>query len=71
MLRCGGCTAVRRRPDGGLLAGLWELPNVAGSCTEEEALLQAAAWGTGEVLLQRRKGADPCFYTCRVAYDLL
>ena len=27
LLICGGRTAVRRRPDRGLLAGLWELPN--------------------------------------------
>ncbi len=46
VLRCGEYEAVRRRPKRGLLAGLWEYPNVAGTLTEEEALEQAAAWET-------------------------
>ena len=37
--------ALRRRPDSGLLAGLWEFPNVEGSLLEETAPAQVAAWG--------------------------
>ena len=37
MLRCGDRLALRRRPEKGLLAGLWELPNVSGVLTSEEA----------------------------------
>ena len=36
LLRCGEKTAVRRRPDGGLLAGLWEFPSLTGFQSEEE-----------------------------------
>ena len=45
LLRCGGKLAVRKRPETGLLAGLWELPNVPGRLDERQALEQAAAWG--------------------------
>ena len=38
LLRCGGRWAVRKRPAGGLLAGLWEFPNTEGSLSAEEAL---------------------------------
>ena len=45
VLRCGGRLALRRRPDSGLLAGLWEFPNVEGCLSMQEALAQAEAWG--------------------------
>ena len=45
LLRCGADLAVRKRPETGLLAGLWELPNVPGKLDERGALAQAAAWG--------------------------
>ena len=38
LLFCGGCAAVQKRPEKGLLAGLWELPFSEGSLTEGEAL---------------------------------
>lgn len=44
ILRCGEKIAVRRRPAVGLLAGLWELPNVDGLLSAQEALTQAARW---------------------------
>ncbi|UZT81848.1 A/G-specific adenine glycosylase [Caproicibacterium sp. BJN0003] len=34
-----------RRPSKGLLAGLWELPNVPGTLTQEEAIEATRAWG--------------------------
>ena len=37
--------ALCRRPDTGLLAGLWEFPNVEGTLDEEKAPAQVAAWG--------------------------
>ena len=37
--------ALGRRPDSGLLAGLWEFPNVEGTLSEETAPAQVAAWG--------------------------
>lgn len=45
ILRCGGKLAVRRRPQAGLLAGLWELPNVDRLLSAQEALTQAERWG--------------------------
>ncbi len=45
ILRCGTRIAVRRRPEQGLLAGLWELPNIDGKCTAQEALAQTERWG--------------------------
>ena len=45
LLRCDGLTALRRRPDGGLLAGRWEFPNGPGHLSPEAALRTAEAWG--------------------------
>lgn len=44
LLRCGDRIAVRKRGDTGLLAGLWEYPNVPGFLPLDEALHQAEAW---------------------------
>lgn len=38
LIEDGGRTAVRRRPDGGLLGGLYEFPNLPGIVGEEDAL---------------------------------
>ena len=40
-----GRAALRRRPGRGLLAGLWEFPNVDGALDEDAAGAAAAAWG--------------------------
>lgn len=40
-----GKTALRKRPDRGLLAGLWEFPNTEGALTRSEAMALAAKWG--------------------------
>ena len=40
-----GRAALRRRPDTGLLAGLWEFPNVEGTLPEAGVPEAAAAWG--------------------------
>ena len=42
---CDGRYAVAKRPDNGLLAGLWEFPNVPGKMETEAALTQAEAFG--------------------------
>ncbi len=36
LLRCGGRYAIRRRPESGLLAGLWEFPNWEGELSAGE-----------------------------------
>lgn len=53
LLRCGQALALRKRPDRGLLASLWELPNVKGLLSEAEAAAQAAAWGVSPVELRQ------------------
>ena len=53
LLECGGLTAIRRRPAKGLLAGLYELPNVPGHLSREEVL----AWLEGQGL--RGEIAEP------------
>ena len=45
VLRCGEELAVCKRPNRGLLAGLWQLPDVEGSLSDRQALEQASAWG--------------------------
>lgn len=41
--------AIRRRPGRGLLAGLWEFPNLPGRLSTQEALAQAEAWNLSPV----------------------
>ena len=45
MLQCGDRLAVCKRPSRGLLAGLWQLPDVPGKLETAEALRQAEQWG--------------------------
>lgn len=45
--------AVRRRPERGLLAGLWELPNVEGLLSAQAALRQVEQWGLAVQSLQK------------------
>lgn len=45
LLSCGENLALRRRENAGLLAGLWELPNVPGRCNDSEAAVLAGEWG--------------------------
>ena len=54
LLEHDGRVALARRPDRGLLAGLWELPNVEGELDEAAALCQADAWGCCPA------GIEPC-----------
>ena len=45
LLLCQGRTALRKRPDTGLLAGLWEFPHVPGALDEAGAGAVLAFWG--------------------------
>ncbi|WP_101698478.1 A/G-specific adenine glycosylase [Clostridium minihomine] len=49
VLCSGGQVALRRRPNRGLLAGLWELPSVSGKLTAEQAEKQLKDWGATDV----------------------
>ena len=45
ILSCDGHYALRKRPDTGLLAGLWEFPNVPGKLETGDALTQVESFG--------------------------
>ena len=45
LLHCGDKWAIEKRPGKGLLAGLWQFPNVAGCLTAEEAVRWAEEKG--------------------------
>lgn len=54
LLSCDGRFALEKRPNGGLLAGLWQFPNVPGNLSPEKALLQTQVFDLNpkELLLQ-------------------
>ena len=45
LLRCGEKWAIEKRPNKGLLAGLWQFPNESGHMTAEEAVAWAESRG--------------------------
>ena len=53
LLECEGRFAVERRSASGLLAGLWQLPNLTGERTADEAMAEAAALETQPAQLCR------------------
>ena len=61
LLRCGAYTAVEKRPDTGLLAGLWQLPNVTGLLDERQAGAYAGGQGLGDVRLRSAREGKHVF----------
>ena len=53
LLRCRGQWALQKRPETGLLAGLWEFPHVPGTLDLDAALTQLAAWDVHPTEIQR------------------
>lgn len=53
LLRAEGGTAIQKRPPGGLLGGLWELPAAQGHLDEAAALEQARRWGLDPLYLEK------------------
>ena len=53
VLSCGGSIALRRRKGTGLLAGLWELPNIHEMIDEAEAAQLAGRWEVRPLSLAR------------------
>ena len=45
VLSCYGQYALRKRPQKGLLAGMWEFPNVAGALSMQEGITLVEEWG--------------------------
>ena len=54
ILYCDGCCALQRRPDTGLLAGLWQFPNFSGTPETAEVIRTVEEMGLkpSEILLQ-------------------
>lgn len=61
VIRDSGRCAVRRRPGKGLLAGLYELPNLEGHISREEALAQVQSWGFSPIRITPLPGAKHIF----------
>lgn len=57
----GGRAAVRRRPDSGLLAGMWEFPNAPGALSRGEAERALRAWGVSPESLEPLPAAKHIF----------
>jgi len=53
ILRFGNEIALRRRSDEGVLAGMWELPNIPGLSNETEALAALANWEVSPLELKQ------------------
>lgn len=54
VLSCGDRYALQKRPENGLLAGLWEFPNVEGELSMQEGLSTVEKWGIHPVQLLRQ-----------------
>lgn len=52
LLRCGDRIALRRRSSEGVLAGLWEFPNVEGALPKREVVKQMEQWGLSVLHIQ-------------------
>ena len=61
LLTCNGKLALCRRPEKGLLAGLWELPGVTGKLDEKGAAQQVQSWGLNAENLQKLSAAKHIF----------
>ncbi len=58
---CQGKFALEKRPDAGLLAGLWQFPNVEGHLTAGAALHRAEAMGLRPAQLYRQRELSHIF----------
>ena len=61
LLLRGGSVALRRRPNTGLLAGLWEFPSAEGALDEAQAAEAVAAWGLQPKAWRRKLTAKHIF----------
>jgi len=61
LLECGDKIAIRKRPENGLLASMYEFYNVPGRITKEEAQCLAEAWAKREVTIEEAPPAKHIF----------
>lgn len=61
VITCGSKAALRKRDEKGLLAGLWELPNVEGSLNATQAKQVLKDWGFSPLEIEPLKTAKHIF----------
>ncbi len=61
LLTCGDKLALRRRPETGLLAGLYELPHLPGRLSPPEIIQAAEEWGLRPQYLEKTVGRTHIF----------
>lgn len=61
IIRDGDKVAIRKRPGKGLLAGLYELPNIEGKLNQEEVLLQVKEMDFSPIRIQKLEAARHIF----------
>ena len=61
ILKDGDRVAIRKRPAKGLLAGLYELPNLDGNLSEQQVLEQVKEWGLSPLRILPLAGAKHIF----------
>lgn len=60
LLRCNDRIAIRKRGEGGVLSGMWELPNLDGNLPEQEILKQLSEKGIAVEALRRPEDKKQC-----------
>ena len=61
LIKDGDKAAIRKRPKKGLLAGLYELPNVEGKLTENEVLEIVKSYGLAPLFIQKLEDSKHIF----------
>lgn len=61
LLTCGDLVALSRRPNEGLLAGLYEFPNIPGSYSTQQLIETAEGWGLRPKYLEKTVGRKHIF----------
>ena len=61
LIKDGDKVAIRKRPKKGLLAGLYELPNVEGELSEDEVLLLLKSYGLAPLFIQKLEDSKHIF----------
>ena len=61
IFRCDDREAVEKRPAAGLLAGLWQYPNLEGTLTPKQAIEQAEKWGVRPTTLIQKLSRSHIF----------
>lgn len=61
IIKDGEKIAIRKRPNKGLLAGLYELPNVEGHLSEDEVLALVKSYGLAPLFIQKLEDSKHIF----------